>query len=111
MRPAPVSAPSGTKLERCRGGPKRGGYAGWRCQPSPTIVEQVVATDAWEAEFQPLRIRLAVVDTSFLIADVLTTRPRSQAERREAIVHCSRRVSSPRLPRPGPSGGFTGKTG
>jgi hypothetical protein len=33
-----------------------------------------VATDAWEAEFQPLRIRPAVV-TSFLIADVLTTRP------------------------------------
>jgi hypothetical protein len=34
-----------------------------------------VATDAWEAEFQPPRIRPAVVDTSFLIADVLTTRP------------------------------------
>ena len=66
-------------------GAKRGGYAGWRCQPSPTIIERVMATDAWAAEFQPLRIRPTVVDTSFLMADVLTTRPRSQAEWREAI--------------------------
>ena len=91
-------------LERCGSGAQESaGYAGWRCQPSPTIVERIVATDAWEAEFQPLRIRPAIVDTSFLIADVLTTRPRSRAERREAIAHCSRRASSPRLPRPRPS--------
>ncbi len=68
-------------------GAKRGGYAGWRCQPSPTIVERVVATNAWEAEFQSRRIRPAVVDTSFLIADVLD---------------CQGHVLR---------GGFTGKTG
>ena len=33
------------------------------------------SSGSWEAEFQPLRIRPAVVVTSLLIADVLTTRP------------------------------------
>ena len=74
----------------------------WRCQLSPAIVGWVVAADACEAEFQPLRIRLAVVATSLLIADVLTTRPVAGGTA-EAIAHCSWRSSSPGLPRPRPS--------
>jgi hypothetical protein len=82
-----------------------------RCQPSPAIVERVVTTDAWEAEFQPLSIRPAVVDTSFVIADVLTRRRgRGRSDERRSRTARGGRVARDRQGHV-LRGGFTGKTG